>query len=116
MGILESLYSCKYAKGRSRMNSGLVKQKTRVIKMPIGCVCKVCEYGPDESDVPITNSWQFDVFCSIGSQETSPDGVVRTIPAYVKPFFSNDLAPPACQKMLAHVKLMTSRSSQHKVA
>ncbi len=84
--------------------------------MSKGCVCGVCEFGPDASEVPKKLSWDTEVFCTVGSQEIGADGIARTIPAYVKPFFSNDSAPAACQKMQAHVQLMALRSQDQQAA
>ncbi len=84
--------------------------------MTKGCVCAVCEYGPDATEVPKKAVWHADVFCGIGAQETGEDGQVRSIPAYVKPFFSDDSAPSACSKMQAHVELMASRTRQLRAA
>ena len=84
--------------------------------MPKGCVCGICEYGPDASEVPKKPSWETDIFCTVGSQETGEDGQVRSIPDYVRPFFSNDSAPSACPKMQAHVELMASRLKQKRAA
>jgi hypothetical protein len=80
--------------------------------MPKGCVCGVCEFGPGDSEIPKKLAWDVDVYCTIGSQEVGTDGVTRTIPDYVKPFFSHDAAPAACPKMQAHVELMASRSQE----
>jgi hypothetical protein len=77
-----------------------------------GCVCAVCEFGPEASEVPKKPSWHADVFCTVGGQETGKDGQVRSIPDYVKPFFSSDSAPSACPKMRTHVELMASRQQQ----
>jgi len=77
-----------------------------------GCVCGVCEYGPDASEVPKKPKWLAEVFCTVGSQETGQYGQVRSIPDYVQPFFSSDSGPSACPKMQEHVRLMASRKHQ----
>jgi hypothetical protein len=84
--------------------------------MSKGCVCGVCEFGPDSSEVPKKPSWETDVFCTIGRQEIGSDGIVRSIPDYVRPFFSNDSAPSACPKMQAYVQLMAARSKLQQAA
>jgi hypothetical protein len=80
------------------------------------CVCGVCEFGSDDTEVPKNFDWLTDIFCNVGSQEVCTDGITRSIPAYVWPFFSNYAEPLACPKMQAHIKLMASRLSEPKAA